>query len=730
MFYTNRDLSLRIRIALAALASVASTAAIIMALLAAHQADQQAAATQTRLVEAALDRQVQGLEAEQRIMSHSDEAVIHSARADQRWLADHLGIWMHETFGHDRAYVLDRQDQPIFVMRDGKTAPEPALNREEAPVLDLAAELRASLARHGRSAAAPSARAEKGRTAFILLGERPALLSVQPIIPFEGRVSVPEGEEYLYASLKFLGAGLAEQIASETFIADAHFTDEHPTGMSTAFFIIQTPSGEPLTHLAWTADRPGLTIMKKIIPAGLVVLLILVGIALLLGRSLRQTSGELHRSEQRAWELATHDTLTGLPNRNEFEDRLNKVLARVRMGRGEAAILFLDMDRFKSVNDTLGHNAGDKVMRLAAARLRTVVGDQGTLARVGGDEFGLVLWTRRGAEKAAVSLAEKILPELSAPFHLDRESIHIGVSIGIAIAPDAATEREELLRKADIALYEAKNTGRARYRIFSEDMGEVLKRRARVESDLRAAMAMGDQLHLVYQPLNSSDGTILGAEALLRWNHPVHRNLSPGVMVSVAEESGLIMRLGDWVLAEAARTALRTELPLMSVNVSAVQLRDENFAERCLDILRNEGVEPSRIQIEVTEDVLIKDPAIAAATFRRLRKAGVLIAIDDFGTGYSSMNYLQNYPVDRVKIDRSFVQRISESEQGVALIAAMLEMGRALGLAVIAEGVETTEQRRLLDGLGCHEMQGHLFSRPLPAEALIERLNEQKRLSA
>ena len=727
MFYTNRDLSLRIRIALAALASVASTAAIIMALLAARQADQQAAATQTRLVEVALDRQVQGLAAEQRMVSHWDEAVIHSARADRGWLADHLGTRMHETFGHDRAYVLDRQGQPIFVMRDGKTASEPVLNKNEAPILDLAAELRTSL-----QAGRPDmkAREKMGRTAFILLGERPALLGIQPIIPFEGRVSVPEGEEHLYASLRFLGAELAEQIASETFIADARFTDEHPTGMSTASFIIRTPSGEPLTHLAWTADRPGLMIMKKIIPAGLVVLLILVGIALLLGRSLRQTSGELHRSEQRAWELATHDTLTGLPNRNEFEDRLNKVLARVRMGRGEAAILFLDMDRFKSVNDTLGHNAGDKVMRLAAARLRTVVGDQGTLARVGGDEFGLVLWTRRGAEKAAVSLAEKILPELSAPFHLERESIHIGVSIGIAIAPDAATEREELLRKADIALYEAKNTGRARYRIFSEDMGEVLKRRARVESDLRAAMAMGDQLHLVYQPLNSNDGTILGAEALLRWNHPVHRNLSPGVMVSVAEESGLIMRLGDWVLAEAARTALRTELPLMSVNVSAVQLRDENFAERCLDILRKEGVEPSRIQIEVTEDMLIKDPEIAAATFRKLRKAGVRIAIDDFGTGYSSMNYLQNYPVDRVKIDRSFVQRMGESEQGVALIAAMLEMGRALGLAVIAEGVETSEQRRLLDGLGCREMQGHLFSRPLRAEALIERLNEQKRLSA
>src|SRR5690625_799098 len=730
MFYRKRDLSLRIRVALAALASVASTAAIIMALLAAHQADRQAAETETRLVEASLQRQVEAHEAEQLVISHWDEAVIHARRGDQRWLGQYFGAWMHEAYSHDRSYVLGPEDGIVFIMRDGKRA-EPVLDPAEALILDRAASLRARLAvaaldRPG--AIAPPI--DMGETAFVLLGGRPALPGIRPIVPFEGYVHVPEGEEHLCASLRVIGHGVAAMGAGEASIRAGRSTATPPTGMSTASVPIRTASGEPLTHLAWTPDRPGLTTMKKIIPAGLVVLAILGGIALLLGRSLRQTSGELHRSEQLAWELTTHDTLTGLPNRNEFETRLNEVLARVRTGRGEAAVLFLDMDRFKSVNDTLGHNAGDKVMRLAAARLRKVVGEEGTLARVGGDEFGLVFWTRRGAERAAVKLAEKILPELAAPFHLDRESIHIGVSIGIAIAPEAAVEREELLRKADIALYEAKNSGRARYRIFSEDMGEVLKRRARVETDLRAAMAMGDQLHLLYQPLHHADGTILGAEALLRWNHPVHGNLSPGVMISVAEESGLIMSLGDWVLGEAVRTALRTRLKLISVNVSAVQLRDENFADRCLEILRFEGLDPSRLQIEVTEDVLIKDPEIATATFARLRKAGVRIAIDDFGTGYSSMNYLQNYPVDRLKIDRSFVLRMTESEQGVALIAAMLEMGRALGLAVIAEGVETSEQRRLLEGLGCREMQGHLFSRPLDADALVERVNELKRLSA
>ncbi|HET7411333.1 MAG TPA: EAL domain-containing protein, partial [Pararhizobium sp.] len=222
----------------------------------------------------------------------------------------------------------------------------------------------------------------------------------------------------------------------------------------------------------------------------------------------------------------------------------------------------------------------------------------------------------------------------------------------------------------------------------------------------------------------------IGAEALLRWNHPVHRSLSPMVVISVAEESGLIMRLGDWILSEACRMAISADLPLMSVNISAVQLRDEHFAERCLAILRKERVEPSRIQIEVTETVLIENPDLAIRTFTRLRAAGVRVAIDDFGTGYSSMSYLQNYPVDRVKIDRSFVQAMSAGDQGHAIVAAMLEMARALDLFVIAEGVETAEQSDLLRSLGCHEMQGYHYSKPLEASVFLDRVAGRENMTA
>ncbi|HET7410925.1 MAG TPA: EAL domain-containing protein [Paracoccaceae bacterium] len=730
MIKTSRDLSSQIHVALAVLATLASVAAVAVAVFAASRADEESISKQQQLVEHAFNEQIEALETEQVTVTVWDDAVIYARSADQQWLADNMGDWMYDFYGHDRAYVFDDRNRLIYVMRGGETAATPSLREDESVLAEAASDLRERLV--GRSAQGDAAEAleEIAETRFVMLGEMPALLGVRPILPYEGRVTIPEGEEYLYASLQFLDDVLAQEIGANMLVADAHFTTEPPTDFGSTSFAIETADGQPFLYLGWDADRPGFQILKQVLPVLLLALLVLGGIAIRYNRKLRKTSCDLHDSERQTRHLATHDILTRLPNRGLFEDRLNETLAKVRAGKGEAAVLFLDLDRFKTVNDTLGHRAGDELVREAAARLNSIVGTAGTIARVGGDEFGLVLWTKKNAEKAAIAIAEKIIPALSAPFNIDDEVVHIGVSIGIAVAPDAGLDREELLRKADIALYDAKSKGRARYQVFSENMGDVLKRRRRVEADLRTAIAEGDQLQLHYQPLHSSDGAMIGAEALLRWNHPVHRSLSPMVVISVAEESGLIMRLGDWILSEACRMAISADLPLMSVNVSAVQLRDEHFAERCLAILRKERVEPSRIQIEVTETVLIENPDLAIRTFTRLRAAGVRVAIDDFGTGYSSMSYLQNYPVDRVKIDRSFVQAMSAGDQGHAIVAAMLEMARALDLFVIAEGVETAEQSDLLRSLGCHEMQGYHYSKPLEASVFLDRVAGRENMTA
>jgi predicted signal transduction protein with EAL and GGDEF domain len=344
-----------------------------------------------------------------------------------------------------------------------------------------------------------------------------------------------------------------------------------------------------------------------------------------------------------------------------------------------------------------------------------------TVARVSGDEFAVLIEGDRVRDDAE-HLASRIIEALARPFFLEGENIYIGVSIGIATAPESSTEREDILRKADIALYESKKRGRGCFTAFSGTMDEIVKQRRAIEADLRLALEKGGNLRLAYQPLYTHDGEVTGAEALLRWNHPVHDAISPTFLVSIAEDAGLIMQLGDWILKEACRMVAEIDIPWIAINVSSVQLRDENFADRCLSIVRQMGVSPERIQIEITETVLIENPELTAATFRKLRKNGIRVAIDDFGTGYSSMSYLQDFPVDRLKIDRSFVNALSDGAKGKAIVAAMMEMARALKLDVTAEGVETSDQREALKGLGCREMQGYFFSRPLESRQFMMML--------
>lgn len=727
---TDGRLSTQIRIALGLLAALSSAAAIAIAVFASVEADRSAILKQHRLVEHSFEEEIATLEHEIETVTIWDDHVLKARAADQQWLAENVGDWMYDTYGHDRSIVFNAENRPVYVMRHGETEPRPRLQGYESAISDAAADLRQRLVAGIAQGAAAEDRAAIDEIRLVTIGQMPAILIVKPILPFTDRTVVEPGKEYLYASVQYLDSVMAEKIGSHTLLADMRFEKEPESEFLRTDFAIKGTDGAQLVRLGWEADRPGFHILKQVLPGGLVALLLLGAIAFVFSRGLRQASRDLHDSEQRARHLATHDVLTRLPNRGLFEERLNETLAKVRTGNGEAAVLFMDLDRFKNINDTLGHRAGDELVRQAAARLRTVVGERGTVARIGGDEFGMVLWARNGAENAATEISEALLSALEAPFELQGETVHVGVSIGIALAPRDGNERQEMLRKADIALYDAKKKGRGCYRIFSESMGEILAQRRAVEADLRNALEQGGELKLHYQPLLADDGGITGAEALLRWGHPVHGTLSPMFVISVAEESGLIMQLGDWILSEACRMALRSDLPLMSVNVSAVQLRDENFADRCLAIIRKQRVDPSRIQIEVTETVLIENQELAIKTFVKLRKAGIRVAIDDFGTGYSSMSYLQSYPVDRLKIDRTFVQAMSDSEQGRAIIAAMLGMARALELDVIAEGVETDDQWQLLQTLGCHEMQGYLFSKPLDQSAFLKLIQKNERLSA
>ncbi|MFC0202961.1 putative bifunctional diguanylate cyclase/phosphodiesterase [Novosphingobium soli] len=650
---------------------------------------------------------------------------------DRAWLDTEIGQWLADMFRHDMTFILDARGQPIYAFVAGRPA-EPsrfaAVAADLQPLLDTVGREARSPARGGGSAGLPSRRRAtvltRSGTIFASdsteVGGRPAAASVMPIA--EKNASA-RGRAVL-VSVRFLDGEYLRELSAWHLIDGLRFSQQANPGPGETIVEFTDERGKRIGFFFWRPDLPGTRILRVLAPsAALLILLMFAALGLLIrslwcsGRRLSATIVDLQASEAQAQHLAFHDVLTGLPNRALFQDRMDQALARAR--RGECfALLALDLDRFKQVNDTLGHAAGDVLIREFAGRLGAAVRAIDTVARIGGDEFSVLLGSAHCREDIE-QVCERILETVQQPFVLMGNQVFVGVSMGVVMVPEAGTDRGELMRKADIALYHAKRAGRGRCWIFAPHMDETVKLRRQIEADLRSAIGARSGLEVHYQPeVNAASGRVLGLEALLRWTHPTRGPIPPEQFIPIAEETGLIVPLGEWVLEQACRVAARFPDLFVAVNLSAVQFRSPELAATIIAIARDAGCSPSQIELEITESVLLGDDSVAAEILRCLREAGFRIALDDFGTGYSSLSYLRHFKVDKIKIDRSFTQNLAHDHEAAAIVTSVVTLGHAMGLTVTAEGVESRDQMHLLSAAGCNELQGYLFARALPETAL------------
>jgi diguanylate cyclase (GGDEF)-like protein/PAS domain S-box-containing protein len=426
---------------------------------------------------------------------------------------------------------------------------------------------------------------------------------------------------------------------------------------------------------------------------------------------------ERRRAEEQISHMARHDSLTDLPNRLLLRERIEEALPRMRRG-GRLAVLYLDLDHFKTVNDTLGHHIGDELLKAVAVRLRSIVRASDTVARMGGDEF-VVVQAEAERPNETAALAQRICESLRAPFDLNGNVVVVQASVGIAMAPDDGGEPNELLKNADIALYGIKSDGRGSYRFFEPEMDARMKARRELELALRSALVEG-RFELLYQPLVSlKDNRVTCCEALLRWNHPERGVVSPAEFIPVAEEIGVIVTIGEWVMRKACADAARWPADVkVAVNLSPIQVMNPNLVSMVVGALASASLPANRLEVEITESVLLQNCEATLNALHNLRGLGVSISMDDFGTGFSSLSSLRSFPFSKIKIDRCFINGLSEEEDSLAIVRAVSGLAKNLGMITTAEGVETERQMEQVRALGCTEMQGYLFSPPVKAQDL------------
>jgi diguanylate cyclase (GGDEF)-like protein len=713
---------LRATYAVAVLGVMLTTAAVTALLYwSTHSVDELSRVREHQLVEKVLARSAHQIAHDQESVTVWDDSILRLRQNsfDLEWFDNNLGIWLHEYYGHDAAYVLDPTDLPLY-STIGKIRGRPEdFGKVRDEVLPLVGALRDAMRGHALDRLAEH-ELSPGVSDLLMVDGHPSIVSVKPFLSDSGEIEQPVGSEFVHVAVRHLDGSFVDTIRRDYGLKQARFVAPGaPLLAGENAQPLLSQGGQMIGVFAWQPFAPGSRVFARLAPVLLLASVLAGVIVLLLMRRIAKRTRELSESNATVRHLAFHDALTSLPNRALFEDRLEHALQVFRRTADHPlALLFLDLDRFKAVNDTLGHAAGDNLIREFGRRLGDTIRASDTAARLGGDEFAIIQ-TDVSSLQDTDELCRRIVEAASAPFSIGGSQVHVGVSIGVALAGKDGLDPAELTRRADIALYEVKAAGRGHYALFNPAMDEPIRARQNAEKDLRAALESKDQLSIVYQPTYSTaDGNIAGVEALVRWQHPEVGALAPSIFIPVAEETGLIEPLGEWVMEQACRDAMHWPVETVSINVSPVQLRNPHFATRAITIMSETGIDPARVEFELTETAMVSDGGQCAVNLRLLREFGVRVALDDFGTGYSSFSHFNQFEVDRVKIDRTFVDKIDVSEGGSAIIQAIVDLARSSGFRTTAEGVETEEQRAFLERVGCDEMQGFLLARPVPPDQI------------
>jgi len=711
---------------IAVVVMVAIICVVVAVLSAAERADDVELQQERRLlVQAITDRGHRVLRELENVAASNDIVLQLHYNFDPDWVHHLVGLRLSTFFDHDHVFVVDHTDGITYAMLANKSV-DPALFAPVRGDLSRIIELLRGLAQPAddemllQASTDPTTNLSRPRRAQRLqtfMG-RPAIVAgVAANVP--GGMGASAEATTLVLAVKYVDGQLLSDISTRFDLPNLRTVGEDAAAVS----VLSDSNGTPIARFGWVPNRPGGKIVATVLPF---MAIAFGGFALLTGlalRYIRRTAMKLAEGEDRLRHLALHDSLSGLPNRTQFGERLAEVIAATVKDGSTAAVLAIDLDHFKDINDTLGHHIGDGLIGVVAQRLKHALRQDDLVARLGGDEFA-VISTNVSDVAALEKFGERLIAILRAPYSISGHTLVVGASIGIAVIDAKGSNAADVMRRADVALYRAKNEGRSRACIYDADMDADLRERKQLEKDLRAAIAE-DGLSVAYQPImNASGEKMAGVEALCRWEHPTRGTVPPVEFIPIAERSELIIPLGEWVLRKACLEAKPWTGITLAVNVSPLQFRRQDFVEVIERILLETQFDPQRLELELTESTLLGNVDEAEKAMHRLKALGVRFALDDFGTGYSSLLYLRRFPFDRIKVDRSFVRSIETAADAASIVHAIVSLGRGLGMKVTAEGVENAEQQLFLRAAGVHSMQGYRFGKPQPAQDIAERLRQ------